>query len=122
RLSVFAGGCTLEAVEVICNPDGTLPLDVLDGVVSLVDKSLLRQEEQALREGAEPRFSMLETIREYARERLEEHERSEGQAQAVRRRHAGFYLTLAEKADYQTLVPGDSMPLWRVEAEQDNLR
>ena len=68
RLSVFAGGRTLEAIEAICDAEGDLPVDVLDGLSSLVDKSLLKQEEGV---GGEPRFVMLETIHEYAREKLQ---------------------------------------------------
>jgi predicted ATPase len=64
RLAVFSGGCTLEAMEAICDIQGELPLDILEGASSLMDKSLLRQEERA--EG-EPRFVKLETIHEYAR-------------------------------------------------------
>src|SRR5262249_50074120 len=64
RLAVFVGGCTLEAAEAVCNPSGELGIDLLDGVDSLVAKSLLRQEAET--DGAEPRFKMLETIREYA--------------------------------------------------------
>ena len=67
RLSVFLGGCTLEAVESVCDTKKDLGLDVLDGMASMVDKSLVRQIEQ--REG-EPRFVMLETIREYGLEKL----------------------------------------------------
>jgi predicted ATPase len=65
-LSVFAGGRTLEAIEAICDAEGDLPVDVLDGVESLVDKSLLREEEGP---GGEPRFVMLETVHEYTREK-----------------------------------------------------
>src|SRR5207248_8288413 len=67
RLSVFVGGCTLEAVEAVANTRDDLGSDVLDGISSLVDKSLMRQVETT---GEEPRFVMLETIREYALERL----------------------------------------------------
>ena len=68
-LSVFAGGRTLEAIEAVCDAEGDLPVDVLDGVESLVDKSL---PERGGRAGGEPRFVMLETVHEYAREKLEE--------------------------------------------------
>ena len=66
---MFVGGCTLEAAEAVCSPDaeGELGIDVVDGLAALVDKSLLRQEEGL---DGEPRFMMLETIREYALERL----------------------------------------------------
>jgi len=91
RLGVFVGGCTLEAVEAVCNVAGDLPLDVLDGLAALVDKSLLQQAEGA--DGA-PRFTMLETIREYALDRLAE----SGERDALRRQHLGYYLALAEQA------------------------
>ena len=68
RLSVFVGGCGLEGVEAVCDTKGDLGLDLLDGMASMVDKSLLQQ--VALANG-ESRFLMLETIREYAREKLE---------------------------------------------------
>jgi predicted ATPase len=69
RMAVFSGGRMLEAIEAVCDAEGDLPVDALDGVSSLLDNSLLRQEEWS--EG-EPRFVMLETIHEYARERLKE--------------------------------------------------
>src|SRR5206468_1484707 len=65
RLAVFVGGRTLEAIEAVCNAGSDLRVDVLDGVESLLAKSLLRQEEVM---GGEPRYVMLETIHEYARE------------------------------------------------------
>ena len=67
RLSVFVGGCNLEGVEAVCDTKGDLDLDLLDGMSSMVDKSLLQQIEQA---NGESRFVMLETIREYALEKL----------------------------------------------------
>src|SRR6266567_1475419 len=67
RLAVFVGGCTLEAAEAVCTAQGDLLIDVLEAVAALVDKSLLRQETQA---DGQPRLLMLETIREYALERL----------------------------------------------------
>ena len=104
RLAVFAGGCTLEAAEAVCGAD-------LDTLGSLVDKSLVRQDDD--------RFTMLETIRDYALERLEAGDRKE----VVLRRHAEFFLDLAEEAQ-----PGGSFErdasrwLARIEPEQDNLR
>ena len=68
RLSVFSGGWTLESAEAVCDPEA-LGLDALEGLTSLVDKSLVRRAESA--EGP-PRFSMLETIREFGQEQLEE--------------------------------------------------
>jgi predicted ATPase/class 3 adenylate cyclase len=97
RLSVFVGGRSLEAIEAVCDPDGELGIDALECVASLIDKSLLRQEEA----DGQPRFVMLETIHEYARERLE----SSGEADDLRRRHAGFFLELAERLTPALLNP-----------------
>ena len=82
RLSVFVGGFTLEAAEAVCNPDGKL--DILESLTSLVNNSLLRQEETS---DGEPRFGMLETIRAYALERLSE----SGEMDALRAGHAQYY-------------------------------
>jgi predicted ATPase len=71
RLAVFMEGCTLEAAEAVYPAAGELEIDLLDGMASLVDKSLLGQEEQA---DGEPRFVMLETVREYALERVAQRE------------------------------------------------
>jgi predicted ATPase len=114
RLSVFVGGCSLQAIEAVCDVHGDLPVDTLDGVESLVIGSLLRQEES---EG-EPRFYMLETIREYALERLEEG----GEAEKLRRRHAGHFLELAEEAEPQLRDSEPAEWLQRLEKEHDNLR
>ena len=115
RLSVFAGGCTLEAIEDICNAEGDVPMDVLDAVESLVDKSLLRQEEGV---GGEPRFYMLETIHECAREKLQE----SGKAEELRRLHAQYFLSLAEEA--KPRINEAERDLWRsrLETEHGNLR
>jgi predicted ATPase/class 3 adenylate cyclase len=115
RLAVFSGGRTLEAIEAICDAKGDLPVDALDGVSSLLDKSLLRQEEGP--EG-EPRFVMLETIHEYARERLEE----SGEAEEVRRLHAEYFLGLAEEAEPELTGPDQLAWLERLESEHDNMR
>ena len=88
RLSVFVGGCTLEAVCAALDAE-TTAVSVLDGVASLVDKSLLHQTEQV---DGEPRYVMLETIREYGLECLQ----ACGELEAVRRAHAAYYLRLAE--------------------------
>jgi predicted ATPase len=87
-----------------------LPIDVLDGLSSLVDKSLLKQEEGV---GGEPRFVMLETIHEYAHEKLQESEESED----IRRLHAEYFL--AEEAE--PAVEGSQQPVWleRLEEEHD---
>jgi predicted ATPase/class 3 adenylate cyclase len=113
RLAVFAGGRSLEAIEAICDPDGDL--DVLEGIASLVDKSLLRQEET---DEGEPRFVMLETIHEYGTEKLE----GSGEAQVVRDRHAQYFVGR---------LVSDGEKLWgkqapgvmrRLDAEVENVR
>ncbi len=115
RLAVFVGGCTLEAAEAVCNAHADLEIDTLDGVARLVDKSLLRQEEQA---ASEPRFLMLETIREYALECLA----ASGEAEAMRRQHATFFLGLAEEADPKVRSAEQATWYRRLEVEHDNLR
>ncbi|MCA9910802.1 MAG: AAA family ATPase, partial [Anaerolineae bacterium] len=90
RLAPFRGGRALEALEGVC-ADG-LPIDLYDGLQSLIDKSLVQQRETAR---GEPRFFMLDTIQEYARERLE----ASGEADMIHRRHAQYFAELAERAD-----------------------
>ncbi len=115
RLAVFVGDYSVEAVEAICNAAGDLPMDVLNGLASLLDASLLQQEEGI---DGEARFSMLETTREYALERLE----ASGRAGGVRQRHAQFYLQLAEQAEPELRSPKQENALKRLECEQGNLR
>jgi len=115
RLSVFAGGCTLDAVEGLSTALGELPADVLDGVASLMDKSLLRQVEQ---EGEEPRLLMLETNREYGLEVLA----SSGEMESTQRAHAHYNLRLAERAELELGGPQQAAWLERLEREHDNLR
>ncbi len=103
RLAVFAGGCTLESAEDVCGAE-------LDTLQSLVDKSLIR-----VREGE--RFWMLETIREYATERLE----ASGEGDHLRRRHADYFLALAEEAAPNTRMYSAEW-IERLEHEHDNLR
>ena len=113
RLSVFTGGCTLEGAEAVCDTKGDLGLDVLDGMASMVDKSLAQQVEQV---DAETRFLMLSTIREYALERLAESD----DESATRRAHAAYYLVLAEEGAEDV----GAHPEWldRFEVEHDNFR
>ena len=115
RLSVFSGGRTLEAVEAVCDTEGDLSVDVLEGISSLLDKNLIGQEEGM---ESEPRFVMLETIHEYARERLEEN----GEAEEVRRLHAEYFLALAEEAEPELWGSEDTAWIGRLEAEHDNMR
>jgi predicted ATPase/serine/threonine protein kinase len=113
RLSVFTGGCTLEGVEAVCDTQGNLGLDVLDGMASVVDKSLVQHVEQV---DAETRFVMLSTIREYALERLAE---SDDESK-TRRAHAAYYLVLAEEGAEDAATH----PEWldRFDLEHDNFR
>jgi predicted ATPase/serine/threonine protein kinase len=90
RLSVFAGGCNLEGVEAVCDTKVDLDLDLLDGMASMVDKSLLQQVEPAK---GESRFVMLDTLREYALEKLE----ASGEQPLTKRAHAAYCLVLAEE-------------------------
>jgi tetratricopeptide (TPR) repeat protein len=113
RLAVFAGGCTLEAAEVVVNPEGTR--DVFTGIAALVDKSLLRQEEGA---DGEPRFRMLETVREFAQEHLE----ASGEEGATRDRHAGYFLALLDRGDPIVSPPPDQAWLDLIERDHDNIR
>jgi predicted ATPase/tRNA A-37 threonylcarbamoyl transferase component Bud32 len=116
RLSVFVGGCTLEAVESVCDTKDDLGMDILDCMASMVDKSLLRQIDQA---DGEPRFVMLETIREYALEKIA----ASGEELQTRRAHAAFCLVLAEEGAGEENA-GANWSAWteRLELEHDNFR
>jgi non-specific serine/threonine protein kinase len=119
RLAVFAAGCTLEAAEAVQTasgaPPGSLPINTLDGLAELVDQSLVYQVTQP---DGEPRFLMLETIREYALERLTAH----GEESGVCRAHAVYFAQLAEEAGAG--LRGSEQQRWRgrLDAELDNLR
>ncbi len=124
RLAVFAGGCTLPAAEAVGDPAGELEIGVLDGLASLVDKGLLWQRTTP---DGEPRVGMLELIREYALERLaapagDGSEGRLGEAEATRRRHADYYLALAEQAEPQLRGPQQIAWLDRLERDHGNLR
>ena len=115
RLSVFVGGCTLEGVESVCDTKGDLDLDLLDGMASMVDKSLLQQVEQA---NGESRFVMLETIREYAREKLE----ASLEEALTKRAHAAYCLVLAEEETTEQGGAEGGEWLERFALEHDNFR
>jgi predicted ATPase/class 3 adenylate cyclase len=115
RLSVFLGGRTIEAAEAVCDPTNELDVAVFDGVASLVEKSLLRQGEGP---AGGPRFLMLETIREYALDRLER----SGEGDLLRQRHAHYFVALAEEAEPEILGADQIVWLERLEAERDNFR
>jgi len=121
-LAVFEGGCTLEAAEAVCGAaagrdsdgDGDA-LDVLQGLTALADKSMLRTGDDA---AGEARVGMLETVREYGLEQLA----AGGQAEAVRRAHAAYYLSLAEEAEPELRGAAQVEWLERLDVEWDNLR
>ena len=115
RLAVFVGGCTLEAAEAVCNTRRDLGIDPFDGLSSLVDKNLIQRSERA---ESEPRFTVLETIREYALERL----RDAGEEPASRQAHAAYCLVFAEEGNPE-LNPADRARwLARCDLEMDNFR
>ena len=117
RLSVFAGGCTLEGITTVFGEEGEdQTSNVFTGVSSLLDHSLIYQLKQ---ESEEPRLTMLETVREYALEYLQEHE----EAGDMRRAHALYYLTLAEETALLFMNGGRQIQGLRLLAEeQENLR
>lgn len=115
RFSAFIGGGTLEAAEAICNTGQDLGIDLFDGLSSLVDKNLL----QSMGEPeAEERFTMLETIREYALERLE----ASNEESAIRRAHAAYCLVLAEEGNPELSAEERARWLERCDLEIDNFR
>jgi predicted ATPase len=115
RLSVFVGGCTLEGAEAVCDTKSDLHLDMLDGMASMVDKNLVQQVEQAK---GESRFVMLETIREYALEKL----KASGEEDLTKRAQAAYCLVLAEEE--ATEQSGAQRAEWveRLTSEHDNFR
>jgi predicted ATPase/transcriptional regulator with XRE-family HTH domain len=115
RLGVFVGGCSVDAVEAVCTADGHPPLDVLEVLGALVDHSLLQQAEQA---DGEPRFNLLEMLREYALERLVEH----GEATTLHQAHAMYYLDLAKRAEPELRSAQREIWLRRWDVEIYNLR
>jgi predicted ATPase len=108
RLAVFAGGCDLAAVEAVC-------LEGLGALTTLVDQSLLLREDQP---NAESRFRMLESIREYALERLTE----SSETDEVWRRYAAYFRALGERATAQLMTPAHTDLLQQLDREHDNLR
>jgi predicted ATPase/DNA-binding SARP family transcriptional activator len=111
RLGVFAGGCTLPSAEAVCGGDGS----VLEGLAALVDESLVLQRETV---AGEPRFSMLEIVREYALERLS----ASGEGDEARRRHLEHFVAFAEEAEPKLAERDQIAWFARVEDEHDNLR
>lgn len=113
RLAVFVGGWSLEAAEAVCNAADEA--EVLHHMSALVNKSLVKQQADIQHEA---RFTMLETVREYALERLEE----SGELERLRRRHAAYFLKTAEEAEFALQGPLQATWLDRLETEHDNFR
>jgi predicted ATPase len=115
RLAVFAGGCTIDAIRAVCFDHAASEIPVLDGMVALVDRNLVQRETGI---EAQPRFTMLETLRQYAHERLSA---SDGTT-AMQRKHASFYLEFVQ--DAQTRTHGAEQLTWfkKLEEERDNIR
>ena len=114
-LSVFEGGCTLEAAEAVCQGTGKASLDVVSALSTLLDNSLLQRSEQ---QAEEPRFLMLETVREFGRDVLAE----KGEMEAAQYAHAAYYLALAQEVEPHQF--GSEKERWfaRLEQEHPNLR
>jgi predicted ATPase len=115
RLAMFVGGCTLEAAEAVCGSVNELSVDVITGLQGLVDKSLLQQNNRV---ESEPRFGMLETIREYAIERLVESKEEDQLLPS----YLAYFLRLAEQANQELRSTEQGPWLRRLELEHDNLR
>ena len=114
RLSVFVGGGTLEAMEAVCNTKNDLGFDLLEGMASIVDNSLVQQVDQP---AGDLRFLMLETIREYALDKLT----ASGEEDPTKRAHAAYYLVLAEEGASEEADAESSEWLNRLETEHNNL-
>ena len=114
RLAVFVGGCSLEIAETVCGPADEIGIDVLDGLVALADQSLVRSEEV----DGETRFRQLDTIREFALEKLI----ASGERDEIDRRHTAAFLTLVEDAAPRLSGAEQRRWLGRIEREHDNIR
>jgi predicted ATPase len=115
RISVFVGGCNLEGLEAVCNTKQDLEVDVLDGMGSLVNNSLVQQIEQS---AGEPRFALLDTVREYGLERLA----ASGEESAIKRAHAAYCVVLAEEYAAQAADPAHTEWVSLQEVEHNNCR
>ena len=117
RLGVFAGGWGIDACEAVCNPLGELGIDTLAGLTTLADNSLIHRAASDADEG-DPRFAMLQVVREFATDQLE----ADDHAVAVKRRHAQAVLDLAERAEPE--LTGRNLQGWqrRMRREEDNVR
>ncbi len=121
RLAVFAGGWTLAACDAVCNPDAELGLDTFEALASMADKSLIYQsagDVGSAGDDAEPRFEMLQVMREFATEKLE----AGSDGKEIRRRHGQHMLELAEEAEPE--LARSDLRVWqhRLRREEENLR
>lgn len=115
RLAPFAGGCTVAAAEAVCGADQALAVEILDWLAALLEHGLLRRQPG---EEEEPRFALLETVREYAAEQLA----ANGETASAQRRHAAYFLALAEAESPALTSTAPHQALARLEREHDNLR
>ena len=115
RLSVFASGFDLASAEAICGPSAEIGGDIVDGVMALLDQSLVKPEEVA---GGETRFRLLDTIREYAAEQLA----ARGETALLQARHRDWYVALAAQAAGELSGPDQRRWLDRLELEHDDIR
>lgn len=118
RLAVFGGGWTLEAAEAVCAGDELEGWECLDLLTCLIEKSLVERVEDPDRHGGRSRYRMLETVKEYAAERLSD----AGEAEAARERHREYFLWLSRKADRNLDGPDQKAWLLRLTADDENLR
>src|SRR5262245_29420518 len=114
-LTVFVGGCTVEAAEAVCRSERGPAVDLLEAAGALLDKSLLRQADGA---GGELRLEMLGTIREFGQEQLER----SGEVDTLRHRHAAYFAAFVEQSDPHLRGPATVYWLYRLEAEHANIR
>ena len=115
RLSVFASGCDLASAEAICGPGADIGGDILDGLMALVDQSLVKVEETP---DGEPRFRLLDTIRAFAAEQLD----ATGEVDLIRARHRDWYVALVERAAAELSGADQRRWLDRLETEHDDIR
>ncbi len=115
RLSVFVGGCSMAAIQAVCNANNDLPFEPQEGLSSLISKSLIQR---GTGTGGESHFTMLESIREYAWEKLV----TSGEAQELCRHHAEYCTGLAKAAHAQLTGPDQTKWLERLEQDHDNIR
>jgi predicted ATPase len=115
RIAVFVGGCTFEAAEAVADAKQDVGVDVIDGIESLLNKSLVQLVEQP---DGEPRLTLLETVREFGRERLAESE----EGPWVRKAHAAYFLVVAEEAAGAMDGPDQGFWLQRLDRDRDDIR